>query len=185
MKNLKNYQEQAIEELLTYSNMYFKRDGKETIVLQAPTGSGKTFTMARFMLELVNSNDRDLCFLWISIGKGELHKQSMKSVKREIDDTLTCSLMENEFFGSRSVINQNEVVFINWEKIRNKDKETGDFKNILMKDKETINFPEVIRGTHEQGREIVLIIDEIGYLPVDHQGSNLFFQLIAKRYMTK
>ena len=31
----------------------------------------------------------------------------------------------------------------------------------------------------------VLIIDEIGYLPVDHQGSNLFFQLIAKRYMNK
>ncbi|MEG0578128.1 MAG: ATP-binding protein, partial [Bacilli bacterium] len=27
----------------------------------------------------------------------------------------------------------------------------------------------------------VLIIDEIGYLPVDHQGSNLLFQLIAKR----
>lgn len=31
----------------------------------------------------------------------------------------------------------------------------------------------------------VLIIDEIGYLPVDLQGSNLFFQLIAKRYMNK
>ena len=31
----------------------------------------------------------------------------------------------------------------------------------------------------------VLIIDEIGYLPVDHQGSNLFFQLIAKRYVNK
>ena len=31
----------------------------------------------------------------------------------------------------------------------------------------------------------LLIIDEIGYLPVDHQGSNLFFQLIAKRYMNK
>ena len=31
----------------------------------------------------------------------------------------------------------------------------------------------------------VLIIDEIGYLPVDHQGSNLFFQLIAKRYTNK
>lgn len=28
----------------------------------------------------------------------------------------------------------------------------------------------------------LLIIDEIGYLPVDRQGSNLFFQLIAKRY---
>lgn len=31
----------------------------------------------------------------------------------------------------------------------------------------------------------VLIIDEIGYLPVDHQGSNLLFQLITKRYMKK
>ena len=31
----------------------------------------------------------------------------------------------------------------------------------------------------------LLIIDEIGYLPVDHQGSNLFFQLIARRYMKK
>ena len=31
----------------------------------------------------------------------------------------------------------------------------------------------------------VLIIDEIGYLPVDHQGSNLLFQLIVKRYMNK
>jgi DNA replication protein DnaC len=28
----------------------------------------------------------------------------------------------------------------------------------------------------------VLIIDEIGYLPVDKQGANLFFQLISKRY---
>jgi DNA replication protein DnaC len=28
----------------------------------------------------------------------------------------------------------------------------------------------------------VLIIDEIGYLPLDKQGANLFFQLISKRY---
>lgn len=31
----------------------------------------------------------------------------------------------------------------------------------------------------------LLIIDEIGYLPVDKQGANLFFQLIAKRYEKK
>lgn len=28
----------------------------------------------------------------------------------------------------------------------------------------------------------VLIIDEIGYLPIDRIGANLFFQLIAMRY---
>jgi len=26
------------------------------------------------------------------------------------------------------------------------------------------------------------IIDEIGYLPMDRQGSHLFFQLVARRY---
>ena len=31
-------------------------------------------------------------------------------------------------------------------------------------------------------RNKILIIDEIGYLPVDKTGANLFFQLIAKRY---
>ena len=28
----------------------------------------------------------------------------------------------------------------------------------------------------------LLIIDEIGYLPIDSQGANLFFQLISRRY---
>lgn len=31
----------------------------------------------------------------------------------------------------------------------------------------------------------VLIIDEIGYLPIDKKGANLFFQLISKRYEKK
>lgn len=31
----------------------------------------------------------------------------------------------------------------------------------------------------------LLIIDEIGYLPIDNTGSNLFFQLISKRYENK
>lgn len=31
----------------------------------------------------------------------------------------------------------------------------------------------------------MLIIDEIGYLPIDRQGANLLFQLIAKRYEKK
>jgi DNA replication protein DnaC len=28
----------------------------------------------------------------------------------------------------------------------------------------------------------LLIVDEIGYLPIDRQGANLFFQLISRRY---
>ena len=28
----------------------------------------------------------------------------------------------------------------------------------------------------------LLIVDEIGYLPIDRQGANLFFQLVTRRY---
>jgi DNA replication protein DnaC len=28
----------------------------------------------------------------------------------------------------------------------------------------------------------LLIIDEIGYIPIDHHGAHLFFQLISRRY---
>jgi DNA replication protein DnaC len=42
-------------------------------------------------------------------------------------------------------------------------------------------------GRFEQGlkrlrRYKVLIIDEVGYIPFDHDAANLFFQLIAARY---
>jgi len=40
-------------------------------------------------------------------------------------------------------------------------------------------LPEKIKNL---GKYSVLIVDEIGYLPMDIQGANLFFQLIAKRY---
>jgi len=54
------------------------------------------------------------------------------------------------------------------------------------------NLIEQLRKAHSENRLAerlkhyskykVLIIDEIGYLPMDINGANLFFQLIAKRY---
>ena len=160
MKQLKKYQDIAVYQLLSLSDMYLKIDGEETLVLQSPTGSGKTFMITNYIYEMSKKEEYDLCFLWVSIGKGELQVQSYKSVKRELDEALKCSLLEEEFFGSRAEIDKNEIVFVNWEKIRTKDKKTGDFKNVVMKDKETINFPEVLENTRATGRKIILIIDE-------------------------
>ncbi|MBR6252689.1 MAG: DEAD/DEAH box helicase family protein [Clostridia bacterium] len=160
MKELKNYQEEAIEELLTYSKFQLKKDSHGTIVFQSPTGSGKTFMMSHYMQDLAKEIDEDICFLWISVGKGELQKQSYKSVKREIDDKITCHLIEDEFFGGRESIEQNEAIFINWQKIRTKDKKTGEFINIVMKQSEGNSFPEVLENTRKLGRKIILIIDE-------------------------
>ena len=160
MKYLKQYQAVAIDKLIDRTKMFLKESGSETIVFQSPTGSGKTFMMIKYICEIVKEVKEDLCFVWVSIGKGELHLQSKKSAERENDGSIECSLLEQEFFGSRRVINQNEVVFLNWEKIRSKDKSTGDWKNIVMKDKEGLNFIEVLENTRSIGRKIILIIDE-------------------------
>ena len=37
-------------------------------------------------------------------------------------------------------------------------------------------------GLNHYSKYRILIIDEIGYLPIDLDASNLFFQIIAKRY---
>jgi len=160
MKELKDYQIAAIDKLKKFTDIYLNTPENETIIFQAPTGAGKTVTMLRYILDMSQNVSDDLCFLWISIGKGDLHTQSYKSAKREVGDSLECSLLENEFFGSRSIINQNEIVFLNWEKIRKKDKETNEFNNVLMKENEQYNFPEVLENTRELGRKIILIIDE-------------------------
>lgn len=159
MKELKNYQLNAISQLMGFTDMFLNTPKNETIVFQSPTGSGKTVTMARYILELTEKSTEDLCFLWISIGKGDLQVQSYKSVRKEIGDSIECSLLESEFFGSRDVINQNEIVFVNWEKIRTKDRTTNEFKNTLMKDWEQNNFPTILSNTRAN-RKIILIIDE-------------------------
>src|SRR5574344_1512172 len=160
MKKLKDYQRTAISQLLQFTNIYLQTPKNETIVFQAPTGSGKTITIARYIQDIAEESEEDLCFLWISIGKGDLHRQSQKSVKKEIGEAIECSLLEDEFFGSRDIINRNEVVFVNWEKIRAKDRKTSEFKNVLMKDSENNNFPLILENTRNNNRRIILIIDE-------------------------
>lgn len=161
-KQLKKYQEQAVDELLLKTKLLLdKKIDKRTVVFQAPTGSGKTFMISQYIEQLIEElKNEDLCFLWLSPGKGSLHKQSFDAIKKEFQGFPDAFLLEDEFFGSRKTINKNEVVVGNWEKLSNKDGKTGEWKNILMKDKETINFRELIANTKKSGIKMVLIIDE-------------------------
>lgn len=159
--NLKNYQEKAIGELIaTFKTLLTKEEQKKVCVFQAPTGSGKTLMTAKFIEEIIREvPEMDLCFVWISIGKGELHLQSKHSLERVFGGAPRVSLVEEEFTGGRERIVRNEVVVVNWEKLRSKERETGDWKNILMKDGEKLNFRDVLSKTREQ-RKVIMIIDE-------------------------
>jgi len=159
--NLKKYQEIALNDLVFNTSHFLDRQGKgEVIVFQSPTGSGKTVVIAKFIEELIKERSKDdLCFIWLSIGKGELHIQSKESLETIFEGFPKVSLVEEEFGGGRSFINRNEVVVANWEKLRSKDGETGEWKNIIMKDGEKVNFRELVAETSKK-RRIILIIDE-------------------------
>ena len=159
--NLKQYQETAVSELIaTIKTLLTKEGEKKVCVFQAPTGSGKTLMTAKFIEEIIKElPEVDLCFVWVSIGKGELHLQSKRSLEKVFDGSPKVSLVEEEFSGGRERIVRNEIVVVNWEKLRSKDRETGDCKNIFMKDGEKINFRDVLSKTREQ-RKVILIIDE-------------------------
>lgn len=159
--DLKNYQEKAVNELVDKVKILLsKEDPKKVCVFKAPTGSGKTVIAAKFIEEIAReSSDIDLCFVWVSIGKGDLHLQSKHSLERIFGGAPRVSLVEEEFTGSREQIARNEVVVVNWEKLRSKDRDSGEWKNILMKDGENLSFRDVLLKTREF-RKIILIIDE-------------------------
>lgn len=162
IKELKIYQEKAVDKLISRTKeLLNEKLDKRTIVFQSPTGSGKTFMMSQYIAQLIDEmKDQDLCFLWLSPGKGSLHEQSYKSLKKEFVGFPVAYLLEEEFVGSRRTIDKNEIVVGNWEKLSNKDSKTSEWKSKLMKDKETVNFRELIENTRKSGTKIILIIDE-------------------------
>lgn len=159
--NLKTYQARAVEQLVQkVSELLLSGGPGEVCVFQAPTGSGKTVMTAKFIEELIRElPEEDICFLWVSIGKGELHIQSKNRLEEVFKGSPRVSLIEGEFTGGRERIVRNEVVIANWEKIRNRDNKTGDWTNISMREGEITNFREVLLKTREQ-RKLILIIDE-------------------------
>ena len=158
---LKNYQRDAVDELKEYFEIGFRHEGRKDISFKAPTGSGKTFMAASLFEELAAENQSvNFCIIWACPGKGDLHKQSFDAVKLYLGGNPACSLLEEDFFGSRKFIKDKEIVFINWEKLVQKDRETGKWANNLMKDQEGMNFIDVIKQTKKNGTKVILVIDE-------------------------
>lgn len=164
---LKDYQRTAVDKLKSRLSLLLDENSSDTIVFKAPTGSGKTFMASALFEEIAAENDtRQFCVIWACPGKGELHKQSFNAAKEYLGGNPICSLLEDDFFGTRKDIHDKEIVFVNWEKLVDKDRTTGKWKNNLMKDQEGLNFINVLENTRKEGTSIILLIDE------SHIGAN-------------
>lgn len=156
----KQYQIQAVEALKTYFQLAFSSSDHKTIVFQSPTGSGKTYMISKLIEQVIAEfPEQDITFIWASIGRGELHSQSKEAVERYLGGFPSCKLISEHYLKSIDKFPQNEIAFINWEKIVNKDA-NNQWINVLVADKEGKNLLDIIAETRKAGRKIILIVDE-------------------------
>lgn len=150
---LRDYQQIAIDELKRKANSLLELHGNKTIVFEAPTGAGKTVMIAEFLKEFIENREDDRRFSFIWAAPRQLHTQSKERLERYYFDSkaLKCSSFEDL---ADKRIGENEILFLNWESINKKD-------NIYIRDNERdFNLSNIIENTCDEGRNIVLIIDE-------------------------
>lgn len=150
----KNYQEKAIVKLKQEVNDLLDAEGNKICIFKSPTGSGKTLMMAEFLKRLIDSriDGKRFSFIWIAVNK--LHDQSRNSLKKYYDPLgigLKCSYFED--LDDRK-IGENEVLFLNWASINKKG-------NIYVRENERDNnLSNIVARTKDEGRIIILVIDE-------------------------
>lgn len=149
------YQQKYIVELETQANKYLHDQFRTSsvIIFKAPTGSGKTYMISQSLMGLVKSNagKASYAFMWISVNS--LHEQSRLSLIRYLDEErlLDCIGIEDI---QNSTIGENQIVFINWESLI---KENNIFRT---ENERNWNLTSVIENTKDDGKQIILIIDE-------------------------
>jgi type III restriction enzyme len=151
---LKIYQENAIEELLEKAKKLLAHSDGKKLVFKAPTGSGKTIVIAEFLKRLVDDREikKSLSFIWTA--PRQLHIQSREKLEKYFEESrvLKCSFFED--LQDRK-IDENEILFFNWESVNKRNKNT-----IVRENEQEFYLSKVLERTIEEGREIILIIDE-------------------------
>ena len=164
MKKLKDFQEKAKKELCDASQKIIMGENTtdSLLIFKSPTGSGKTFTITKYIEEMVewaNSAEinKDLVFMFVSIGSGSLEKQSYEALEKELfGETKLYKLNEIK---NNNHLNGGDVVVFNWEKVRSKNKEKK-WSNIAMKEGDFGNLIDCLKSTKNNNSKIILIIDE-------------------------
>ncbi len=152
---LREYQEQAIKEIINYVESLLVREGDRTLVLKAPTGSGKTLIMAETLKQIVE-NIKGGAFSFVWTAPRQLHIQSKGKLEAYYHDNkaLKCVFFEDL---TDKRIAENEILFLNWESINKED-------NIYIRENEKdFNLSNILENTRQAGRTLILIIDESHY----------------------
>ena len=153
------YRTIALQQLKSHVFHLLNEDStRKKIIFKAPTGSGKTVTMACLLRDLVNElplkfdiANRNIAYIWIA--PNALHLQSYASLQGFYEETRDIRAIQFEDIIDDK-LQPNELLFINWQSVSSED-------NIFVRDNETDkSLYTYINNTKLAGTEIILILDE-------------------------
>ncbi len=158
LKNLE-YRTKALQQLKSHIfHLLGEQNNRNKIIFKAPTGSGKTVTIACLLQDLANElpnkyeiANRDIAYIWIA--PNALHLQSYHSLHNFFEETKDIHTIQFEEI-TEDKLQPNELLFLNWQSVSSED-------NVFIADNENDkNLHAYIKNTKQNGTEIILILDE-------------------------
>ena len=172
-----DFQNTAIDDIVAAAKNLLRRPIPGAILLDAPTGAGKTVTAAQAIAQLSEQYSGPLAFIWIA--PNTLQEQSrdrLASIYRD-NKTLSC-LSADELRGAE--IEDRSILFLNWSSVNKAD-------NRLRRDETGTEtgrtLQELLDTTRAAGRKIVLVVDE-SHRDVNGEQAQLVVQNIIATDLT-
>lgn len=103
-----DFQEKAVIKLIDLTS---KKDSKQTIIMKAPTGSGKTIILIDYVDTYLTNVSANTAFIWLCPGKGNLEEQSREKMMKFAPGRATQNLFDALLNG----FTPGSTTFINWE----------------------------------------------------------------------
>ena len=141
---LKEFQIECVNKLLDATTVGLKKE----VLVQAPTGSGKTIILLDYIKEYLEEN-KDTIFVWLTPGKGDLEEQSREKMTKYLPNMISKNITDVLLGGFEA----GDTAFINWETITKKG-------NTALKDAERKNLFERIDEAYNRGYNFIVIVDE-------------------------
>lgn len=140
------FQEEAVIKLL---DLCSDSRSKQTIIMKAPTGSGKTIILIDYVDEYLNKIDSNTAFIWLCPGKGNLEEQSREKMRKFAPHLNT----QNLFEALENGFPPESITFINWELVTKRG-------NTAIRDSERKNLYDHIADAHREQITFIVVIDE-------------------------
>lgn len=144
------FQQRAAASIVSHVSEIIKLGERDTVVLFAPTGAGKTVVMGFAMRNLVLGRpDLRLAFVWLA--PFSLHDQG----KLRLAGVEQLASKNHAEIGVR--LDRNDLVFLNWESVKR------DINHVRKGTESKGGLASICAATRQSGIKIVLVIDESHY----------------------